>query len=323
MKVLMITSAYPTKEYPFRGKFIQIQEELLKERGIDVQIFFFRGHKNPIKYLRSWFQVRKKLKDHDFDFLHAQFGQSAILALPKKKPLIISFRGTDLNGYISKNGKEGIKSKILTGLSRYVSKKADQVVVVSEGLSKKLPSSVKYHIIPTGLNFSIFRPLDKMESRKHLGLPLDKKIIFFPSNPDKPIKRYNLALKAIELYNEENDALLISAGSILFEQMVYYFNAADALLFTSSREGSPNAIKEALACNLPIVSVNVGDIQDRLKNISGCYLSLNDSPEELCKGLTEVLSNSDDFDGRKHVKSLDNDIVTKQLINIYKTLKKH
>ncbi len=320
MKVLMITSEWPTEEHPYSGKFVAIQAELLKKQGIDISVFPFRGQRDPLKYFSYWKQIRRILTTENFDLIHAQFGQSGLLALPKKIPMVVTYRGTDLNGYASSEGKEGIRSKILRRISRCVATKADQIIVVSRQLSKQLPKGFDFNIIPSGLDLSAIKPMDQLFARKHLGLPLNKKIVFFPASPQKQIKRFKLAKEVFDRYQKKEEALLVTAGNLPFEDMVYYYNAADVLLFTSLKEGSPNAVKEALACNLPVVSVKVGDVEDRIGNIPGCYLSPSDSVDDIYKGLDQVISQSQNFEGRKYITSLDNDLLTKKVIDIYQNI---
>lgn len=95
-----------------------------------------------------------------------------------------------------------------------------------------------------------------------LGLPSDGRVALFVGDPARPEKRYWLAQKTVNLLVSRIQVELIVASSGPYEQVpLYYMNACDALLLTSSHEGSPNAVKEALACNLPVVSVDVGDVR--------------------------------------------------------------
>ena len=94
--------------------------------------------------------------------------------------------------------------------------------------------------------------------------------------------------------------------------------ACDALVFTSLQEGSPNAVKEALACDLPVVSVPVGDVAERLQGIAGCELCADDRPETIAAALTRVLARGGRIAGRAAVRDLDERLLTQQVIAIYR-----
>lgn len=132
-------------------------------------------------------------------------------------------------------------------------------------------------------------------------------------------KRYHLAEAAVAKTRAK--PLLKTLDDVLPKQVPVMMNASDVLLLSSLHEGSPNVVKEALACNTPVVSVDVGDVRQRIQNIEGCYLCNNDSAEEIAAGLDFVLSNkSSSFEGRKHVEHLNEDLLTEKLMAIYREL---
>lgn len=318
MKVLMITSEWPSRKFPYAGKFIETQVNLLKESGIDVVVFPFRGNKNPLNYILYYLKLIKLVYKNHFDLVHCQFGQSGILGILSFLPLVVTFRGSDLNGYYDVKGKEIFSSKILKFISKFVAKRADATITVSKELAEKLPKGIPYKVLPSGIDFSLFVPKEKTECRKLLNIPLETKVIFFPSDPSKPVKRFKLAKKAFDIFKQTfPDSILITAGNIPFDKMVYYYNVADVLLFTSLFEGSPNAIKEAMACNTPIVSVDVGDVNERINGVDGCIL-VKDDVDQLAKALIKSVSNINQaINLRDEVLRLDNRIITKRLIQIY------
>src|SRR5262249_51226345 len=152
--------------------------------------------------------------------------------------------------------------RLLRTVSRLAAHRADELVVVSSHMRKFVPSRV-VHVIPSGLDFSRLPLLSKADARRQLGLSAEKRLILFVGNPSEARKRYPLAKRVVSRLDPALGAEIVVAWGVSYDQIPIYMNACDALLFVSMYEGSPNVIKEALACNLPIVSVDVGDVRER------------------------------------------------------------
>jgi glycosyltransferase involved in cell wall biosynthesis len=183
-----------------------------------------------------------------------------------------------------------------------------------------LDPAVPAHVIPSGLDLASFRLIPRDEARRHLGLPSDKRFVLFGGNPACARKRYALAKDAVELLNRSLPAELIVAWGVPHADMPYYMNACDALVFTSMQEGSPNVVKEALACNLPVVSVAVGDVPARLQGVAACELCADERPETVAAALERVLRSAQRSDGRETVAHLDEASLTAKVIGIYRSL---
>jgi teichuronic acid biosynthesis glycosyltransferase TuaC len=320
IRVFMITSEWPTVGQPRTTHFIKRQADFLKAAGIDVDVFHFQGHKNPLKYLRAWTQAQRRLARERYDLVHAQFGQSGLLALPKRIPLVVTFRGSDLLGIVGdKDGRYTPQGKIGQKISRMVASRADAVIVVSEQMKTHLPSSIAAHVIPSGIDFDLFRCMSQEEARLRLGLPLNERLVLFVGRPTQARKRFEISERAVEILNRSLPSKLIIAWGVDHADMPTYMNACDVLVFTSMQEGSPNAVKEALACNLPVVSVPVGDVAMRIQGIEGCQLCADDSPETVAASLEQVLRRGQRSVSRERVKNLDEKIITGQVIRIYQS----
>lgn len=317
LNVLMITSEWPTSDHPNWVPFIVQQVDYLRKAGINVDVFSFRGSKNPINYLKAWFQVRKRLIPKHYDLIHAQFGQSGLVALLQSLPLIVTFHGSDLQGDVVA-GEYTVSGKILQLVSKFVALWADEIIVVSPTLVKMTGSNKLLRIIPCGLDLDLFAPMDKYTARQRVGLPVDKKLLLFGGRPEMPVKRYDLALQAVSLITDDNVEMVV-VNSVPHDQMRLYLNACDVLLLTSLHEGSPTIIKESLACNLPIVSTDVGDVRERIGNIEGCIVCENDHPETLARALEQALMRGQRIEGRKHVLDLDESLLTQKLIAVYRS----
>ena len=321
MKVLMITPGWPSKSNPDSSPFIFRQYQSLIKHEVDVNVFNFKGNKNPVNYILALAKIQILLRRNTYDLIHAQWGHTALLALLTKLPLVVTYRGMDLEGIINKKGKYSTFGKLLTKISKLTSKIPEEVIVVSKSLGDKL-SRQDYTILPSGIDLKLFKPLNKSESRKNLNLPQDKKLILFAASRKHPRKRYGLATKAISILKQKSNCELIVCENENPDKVPFYMNAADCLILTSTHEGSPNVIKEALACNLPVVSVEVGDVKERKGNLK--HFEICDStPEEIAKALYRVLSNENEINNRESVLHLDENIITTKLIAIYhKAIKK-
>jgi teichuronic acid biosynthesis glycosyltransferase TuaC len=320
IRVLMITSEWPTADRPHTTPFIRQQVDFLRAAGIEVEVFPFKGRKNPLNYLRAWRKLQHLLTRRHYDLVHAQFGQSGLLALPKRIPLVVTLRGSDLLGVIGKkNGTHTRRGKILQLISRMVALHADAVIVVAEHMKRHLHPSVPVHVIPSGIDFGLFRCVPQAEARSRLGLPLHERLVLFVSRPDQVGKRLEVSRRAVEILNRSLSVRLIVASNVDHADIPLYMNACDALVFTSMQEGSPNVIKEALACNLPIVSVPVGDVPLRIKEIEGCELCAED-PESIASALERVLRRGQRVAAREKVTNLDEKVITRQVIDIYRSV---
>jgi len=312
----MITSEWPTPEHPEAVPFIVRNAEFLRRAGVEVDVFAFQGGKKPTNYLRARKQLQDKLNGERYDLVHAQFGQSALLALPKSLPLVVTFRGDDLEGIIGPAGHYTMAGWFLRLASWMVAYIADEVIAVSETLARRLPRR-PFHVIPSGIDLDLFRPLPLQEARRLLGLPAQRRLVLFAADPNDSRKRYQLAKAAVNRLDKEYRANLVVARGVPHEQMPLYMNACDVLLLASVHEGSPNVVKEALACNLPIVSTDVGDVRARIGQVSGCAV-VNGTIGDISAALQMVLARNSRIAGRGMVLSLDESKLTEQVIEVYR-----
>jgi glycosyltransferase involved in cell wall biosynthesis len=318
LSVLMLTSEWP-RAAGHTAHFVVRQVRFLEAAGVRVEVFPFRGGKHPVNYATAWLRARERLARGGFDLVHAQFGQSALLALPKRLPLVITFRGDDLLGIVGDQGRPTRAGRILQRLSRWVARRADAVIVVSAHMRPYL-NGTPVHVVPSGIDLELFRPLPQAPARARLGLPPPpERLVLFVGNPRLARKRFSLAKHAVALLHETLPARLVVAWGVPHAEVPDYMAACDALVFTSVQEGSPNAVKEALACDLPVVSVPVGDVAERLHGVAGCELCPDDRPDTIAAALGRVLARGGRIAGRAAVRHLDERLLTQQVITIYRS----
>jgi glycosyltransferase involved in cell wall biosynthesis len=320
MRVLMITSEWPSPERPQAVPHIVRQVKFLRRAGLEVDVFLFRGAKNPINYLKAWRRLRDRLRGENYDLVHAQFGQSAFLPWPKRLPLVITFRGDDLQGIAGRNGHSTAAGRLLRTLCPIVARGADAAIVVSEHMRRYLAPSVPIHTIPSGLDFESLSCFPSEEARRQLRLPANERLVLFVGNPAEPGKRHDLAREAVEILNRTLPAQLVVAWGRPPSDIPVFMSACDVLAFTSCQEGSPDVVKEALACNLPIVTGPVGDIPLRLEGVAGCEIYPDDHPKTVAAALERVLRRRERINGRAAVKDLDEAVLTEKVIAVYRSV---
>lgn len=317
MKILIVTSEWERYPGDISGIHVRQQVERLREAGLEVDVFPFRGEKKPLNYWQAACKL-KKLNLAQYDLIHAHHGQAGIVALAQKiLPVVVTFHGSDLQGIRTSSGRVTLIGYALKAISRWVARRADAVILVAQNLALQLPRGVAYQVIPAGINLDVFHPMPQSEARRALNLPQGKKLVLFVGDPARTEKRFWLAQQTMAHLPPSLPAELLVAHGIPAKDMPLYMNACDALLVTSSTEGSPNAVKEALACNLPVVSTDVGDIRARVMHINGCIVCEDSSPESLGQALIKILTNTRRINGRVFVTDLDEKFLIQKVINVY------
>jgi glycosyltransferase involved in cell wall biosynthesis len=314
--VLVVTSEWPTVDLPRNVPFIVQQVRYLRAAGLQVEVMPFRGARSPMNYARAWRAVQRRIREGGHDLVHAQFGQAgALAAFPKRCPLVVTYHGDDLEGIVGEDGRYLWLGRVLRRVSQAVALRADATVAVSRHLVKYLPRPPDA-IIPTGIDFETFRPVPMAEARGRLGLPEGRKLVLFPANPREARKRHALAEEAVRMVE---GAELVVAWGVLHQDVSLYMNACDVLVQTSMHEGSPTVVKEALACDMPIVSVDVGDVRERLEPVEGCVVCPDDRPGTIAAALKSVLVRGGRVRGRETVASLEESLLTARLLEVYRT----
>ncbi len=305
MRVLFISSG--------RGGAVSVlvrnQGASLRNEGIDIDYFIFDG--NGISgYLNKLPALRRKIREERYDLVHAHYSISAYIAtLAGGVPLVVSLMGSDIHD-------AGI-SKLFT---RFLARRCWKATIVKTERMHTLLGFREAEVIPNGVNLDFFKPEDKRAARKRLGLSESSKIILFVSTHDRPEKNYELARKSVEHLNDEGVELLYLKNTD-HSLIPSYLNAADLLLLTSLYEGSPNIIKEAMACNCPVVSTDVGDVNRIIGSTEGCYLAM-DNAEDIAEKIGKVLGSVERTKGRERIieLGLDSRTVAQKIAAIYKSV---
>jgi len=269
MRVLVVTNLWPSPHRPAYGTFIRSQVESLVGVDVETEVLVIEGKRSRSAYADAVAEVRRRVRSGRFDVVHAHYGYSGWVALCQRRlPVVISFLGDDIQGTFLEDGKLHWKSRVIAAVNRRTARGAGAVIVKTEAMRRRLgmPGA---HVIPNGVDLDLFRPLDRTQARQKLALPPDRTLVLFAGDPDVAVKRHPLALAAVEKLARKRDIDLLVARGRPQEEMPLWFNAANALLLASRSEGSPNVVKEAMACNLPVVATDVGDVAWLLERSPG------------------------------------------------------
>lgn len=324
LSVLAVTNIYPTPRYPVPGTFVEQQVVGLRRIGLHVEVLLAnRAEKGMRAYLTIGAEVRSRIKELQPDVIHVMYGgvlAERVTRVVKDRPTVVSFCGSDLLGERLSGPLRGVLSQCGVFASHVAARRAVGVIVKSRNLEEALPVFVdrsKVRIIPNGINLERFKPLDQVDCRKKLGWSLHKFHVLFPANAGDPVKRSFLAQAAIEAANRSGlNAEMHTLRGVTHEKVPIWLNASDAVLLTSLHEGSPNIIKEALACDLPVVSVDVGDVRERISGIEGCYIALPNS-DDLGAKLCLVRARGERIAGRDSVRHLSLEETASKLMHFY------
>jgi glycosyltransferase involved in cell wall biosynthesis len=311
LKVLAVTNMYPRPEAPTSGTFVEQQVKGLRELGLQVEVHLVeRSQKGMFAYFGAQRQVAERVRSFRPDLVHVMYGgvmADMITRSLKNVPTVVSFCGSDLLGELLSGRIRKMIASYGVWSSWQAARRASGIIVKSRNLQQALPCEEdrrRAHIIPNGIDLERFRPLDRNECRNALGWPRDGFNVLFPTNTGDPRKRIGLARGAVaELGNLGVIARLRELQDVAHDQVPVWINACDVVILTSLHEGSPNVIKEALACNVPIVSVDVGDVAERVEDIEGCFIA-DATPSSLAEKLHRVLSGSRRVEGRTAMREL-------------------
>lgn len=333
MKILIVGNNKPGHFAPF----VEEQARVLQLQGCEVVFFGVQG-KGIMGYLRCLPALKHAIKQHQPDLIHAHYGLSGLLAnLQRRVPVVTTYHGSDIN-------KPNILrfSKIAMRLS------AHNIFVSQRNVTLALsPNSLvtyrlkkRYTLLPCGVNLPL--PWSEMQTQRIEQLTLnqwvqrklekDVKYVLFAGAFDNAVKDPELAKSAIAFYNStftnrqspiaNSPIELIELKGYNRDQVNALMYNCDALLMTSKTEGSPQVIKEAMACGCPIVSLDVGDVAERVSGVEGCYVVPTREPAAIAEALKKAIAFEGKTNGRSHIieMGLSNTQVAERLMAIYKQL---
>lgn len=306
MKVIFVASG--NKTVGSVSAFVQSQFDSLEAEGLNMVMFPVVGHgaKAHILAARS---LRKLVRKEKPDIVHAHYsvcGYVATLATIFLKPKVV----------VSILGSFPRKNRKWRTVRFFIKHIWDKTLVKSQRTANQL--GLDLPVIPNGVNLQQFQLIDPVSARINCHFEDGKKYIIWCSDPSRPEKRFSLAEESVARLNDEN-VVLFPVYNHPHDDVVRYMCAADALLLTSVSEGSPNVIKEAMACNCPIVSTDVGDVRWVTNNVEGTYVAEQDDPETIGECIKKAIIFNKRTKGRDAIKQkgLSTESIAQRIISLY------
>mgnify|MGYP000383299672 CR=1 FL=1 len=289
-----------------RRPFFEQQVEVLERNGVSCTVLAVPGGgrgRSLAAYVRFYTQVLRAARGPEIDLVHANYGLTAPAALAQPiRPVVLSLWGSDLLGRFGT-------------VSEHCARFADEVVVMSDEMAGALDGDAT--VVPHGIDTDRFAPESRAEAVDAVGWDADATHVLFPYDTDRAEKNYPRAERVVERARDsvEGPVELHAVSGVPHEDVPTYMNAADAMVLTSDREGSPNAVKEALACNLPVVATPVGDVPDLLDG-ADCS-TVADTDAALADALTDALAATADPSGRDRAREFGLDRMGESLLGVY------
>jgi glycosyltransferase involved in cell wall biosynthesis len=317
---------YPVSDDDSVGRFVKEQLDTVQAAGVDVRLMHVdRTRQGRGVYRGLGPQIARAIAEHEPTIVHAMYGgvtAGIIVREIGETRFVVSFCGNDLLGEGETKLSRRLVERYAIACSRRAARRADHVIVKSQPLRDALPPDVpedRISLLPNGVDLTRFAPSDPAAARAELGWSDARRHVLFPAGTTRPEKRYWLARAAVDVLNASADEEV--ELHVLFDvpprAVPTWLNASDALILTSTHEGSPNAVKEALASNVPVVSTDVGDVSERISGVTGCVVA-DPTPEALAEGLRRAFA-AGRVNGREAVRMLALDRVAERLKAIYET----
>lgn len=306
LRILVVTNVYPTPTMPGDTPAVRDQVESLRACGLEVDVLRIDRSQGWRGYVKAaWRVFLENFRRSRYDLVHAYYGHSGLIAQCQfRYPVVVTFLGSDL--LTRRDGRIG----------KLAARLADGVIVMTEEM-KAVARRPDAHVIPHGINTGIFKPYSKEAARRELGLPSDEKLVLFPWDPVRAVKRYDIVKEVIEELQQRDESIrLVTVYDKPHEIAAKYMNACDAMILASDHEGAPMAVREALACGLPVVSVDVGDVRQAIGDVEGCYICRQDV-SDLVEKLGPVLRQGDRLHNAGIVERMDLTWVARQVISVY------
>ncbi|MDD3038752.1 glycosyltransferase [Bacteroides sp.] len=286
--------------------FVVEQVEAIKSYGVNVEYFGVIG-KGIKGYLKNIRKLKAKIKEFKPDVIHAHYGLCGLLAnIQRSTPVVTTYHGSDINIPSVRRFSE-----IAICLSKFN-------IFVSEKTKNLIKSRSNSELIPCGINLNLYGNLSRSIVRTKYHFPETEQIVLFAGDFDNQVKNSKLAKEAVLLLPKVR---LIELKGYTRLQVIELMYASDVFLMTSFTEGSPQVIKEAMACCRPIVSTDVGDVKWVVGDTNGCYICFYDPRDcaDKIKQALEFSENNTQTNGRNRIEDLglDNKIVAKKIIEIY------
>jgi glycosyltransferase involved in cell wall biosynthesis len=318
--VLVVSNHWKKQDnVTFAGIWADRQISSLRDIGVRVSTFDIGTSHSPLRLWRKWRELRRMVRNSRPDMVHARYGTLvAVLSVCSGAPAVITFAGSDL---LPGAGISRLRTYLGICLSNLAALRAQKIICVSNQLRQALWWRRRVAVvIPDGVNLVAFSPEPQQIARRRLGWRVEPEVVLLDALRDPINKGLEIAREAMMIVRKERPETELRVFSgVPPQEMPTYYNAADVLLCASRQEGSPNVVKEALACNLPVVSTCVGDVADRLVGVEPSRLVQREA-HQIAKALVDILSQHRRSNGRQKVLALNLEDTARRVLEVYRAL---
>lgn len=307
MKILYIANAYPVKKDPYFGIYIKEQYEYIQKNfELETKLVILKGENTFKKYFQP-LNILKVIFTFRPDIIHVHYGLTGIpllLIYPIifRNKIISTFHGSDIN-----------EGGIVMFISKLLALISTKNITSSKEIKEKLKRFQNKTVhIPCGVD-PLF--LNQKEIHKR-----ENKIIF-SGHPDRLVKNFTLFKKAIDILEKKygNSPKIIIFDNKSREEVKHELLTSKCLVMTSISEGSPQVVKEAIVCDLPVVSTAVGDVPYLLEGLPNCFIA--NEADDLAKRIQEVLSSTWEPFPDEVKLNLGNPTICRKIVNLYNEVK--
>ena len=302
MRVLLVHSGNAVAGLSNTYTFVHEQGEALRARGIEIDYYAVVG-KGVYGYLRNIRPLRKKIRDFQPDIVHAHYGLSGFLSvLSTRLPVVITCHNGETHT---------MRGNIFSSIAL---KMAAHTIYVAQHIRDMLYLHPRnYTILPCGIDLENLAIVPKAQAQQEMDLPKDKINILFGGafiNERKNAPLAQAAIQLIENSEERRDNKtkrkeinLIEMRGYNRHQVAMLLCGCDMLLLPSKNEGSPQVVKEAMACNCPVVATDVADIAHLLHGVKNSYVTTFE-PEDVADKIRRVIESGERSDGLYRIQAL-------------------
>ena len=309
MKVLVVCSY---RDFRKDGIIPYVKEQVSAISALGAECDYYLVHgKGAVGYLKEIPSLRKKIRKYQPDIIHAHYGLSGLLAnlSTRRIPVVVTYHGSDIN--VAKARKF---SRLAIAMAKWNIFVSQRTMDIARGTERKNCS-----LIPCGVDLTEDQVTTRKEARKVLGWKSSDKMVLFAGMYMDDVKGPDLAKASVALLKSVD---IMEMRGYNREEVNRLMCACDCLLMTSKTEGSPQAIKEAMACGSPIVSTDVGDVAERVAGLEGCYVVKSREPKEVAEAIEKAFEYKGKTKGREKILAdgLSNEQIACKIVTIYESI---
>ncbi len=287
--------------------------------------------------------IRKLMRDgFDFDLIDAHYyypdGVAAgFLAKWLGKPFVVTARGTDL----SQIPQFAYPRRLILDTAARAAASIGVCAALMDSLAELGADRQRLHVMRNGVDLERFQPVDRVEARRYLALPIDRRILLSVGLLIER-KGHHIAIEALKQLPE--DVLLVIAGSgpererleglakdsgvaarvqfagqVPNDQLKWWYSAADALLLCSSREGWANVLLESMACGTPAIATSIWGTPEVIQRREAGRLMATRTPQALVDASRDLFADYPDRTSvRKYAEGFGWDATTAAQLKLFK-----